>query len=359
MGALPWDDWFYNLPWLRDQVNSRHDLLVRTQDDVQNDVIAFNKKLGNFKLLLVNNALLLYLSTTTQMDDLKLKDFQTQIDQLPDPVKGDTILNAAEAASEAIGGILVLKFIVNLGQLAKQAILSGTGEAAAEEAEKVVEALAEDALDAGITNVAEAASTESLEDVAEAGAEEVTEAVVESSTSAALASTGIGIFVAVGLDAIFGAINGAKERDELQAILNQIDDKMKIVNKYLATVNDKTTEMNNSTVDGISTFKKVATEMEALLPTGHKPTFQVDFPATVDSLDKCLAAQQLAIEQFSLLIQLRNTYVKALKRNPNITKDVVISSVLITAPDWVDYNLLDLIWTEVLAKYSDLMKNAK
>ncbi|KAF7879129.1 hypothetical protein EAF04_000328 [Stromatinia cepivora] len=359
MGALPWDDWMYHLPWLRDQVNSKHDLLVRTQDNVQTDVIAFNKRLGNFKLLLVNNAILLYLSTTTQMDDLKLKDFQTQIDQLPDPVKGDTVLNATEAGSELIGGFLVLKFMVNLGKLAKQAILGGTGEAAAEETEKVVESLGEDALDAGITNVTEAASIESLENVAEAGAEEVTEAVVESATSAALASTGIGIFLAVGLDAIFGAINGAKERDELQAILHKIDDKMKIVNKYLTIVNDKTTDMDNKAVDGISTFKKVATEMKALLPTGHKPTFQVDFPATLDSLDTCLAAQQLAITQFSLLVQLRNTYIKALKRDPHITKDAVLSAVLISAPEWADYELLDNIWTEVLAKYSNLMKNAK
>ncbi|KAJ4349105.1 hypothetical protein N0V95_004886 [Ascochyta clinopodiicola] len=359
MGLLPFDDWIYNLPYMRKEVNDKHDSVIATQDLVQTDIIAFNKQLEKFKLLLVNNSILLYISITTQMDDLKLADFQTQIDALPAPVKGDVILNATEGGSELIGGILVLKFVVNLGKLAKQAIIGGGEEVAVEESEKLIESLAEDALDAGITNVTEAASTESLETLAEDGAEEVTEALVESSTSAALASTGIGIFLAVGIDGIFAAINGAKEKDQLQKMLDQLDDKIKIVNKFLATVTVKSDEIDNKTKEGISTFQKVATEMKELLPTGHKPTFQTDFPATLESLDICLADQQLAITQFSLLIQLRDTYVKAIKRDPHITKDKVINAVLLSAPDWADYDLLELIWTEVLAKYSKNMANAQ
>ncbi|KAJ4310223.1 hypothetical protein N0V94_008549 [Neodidymelliopsis sp. IMI 364377] len=359
MGLLPFDDWIYNLPYMRDEVNSKHSLVVTTQDKVQTDVLAFNKQLDKYKLLLVNNSILLYISTTTQMDDLQLSDFQVQIDALPAPVKGDTVLNTAEGGSELIGGATVLKFVVNLGKLAKEAILGGTEEAAVEESEKFAESLGEDALDAGITTVEESASTESLETVAENGAEEVTEAVVESSTSAALASTGVGIFLAVGMDVIFGAINGAKEKDALQDILNQLDDKLKIVNKYLSTVNDRSAEIDDKTVQGMSIFQKVATEMKDLLPTGHKPTFRTDFSATMNNLDLCLTDQQLAIDQFSLLIQLRDTYVKAKKRNPHVSKDTVVNAVLLTAPDWADYDLLELIWTEVLAKYSDSMANAQ
>ncbi|KAI3575864.1 hypothetical protein IWW34DRAFT_852023 [Fusarium oxysporum f. sp. albedinis] len=358
MGLLPFDDWIYHLPYMRDQVNSKHDQVVQTQDTVQSDVLAFNKQLEKFKLLLVNNSILLYISTTAQMDDLKLADFTTQIDALPDPVKGDTVLNAAEGGTELIGGASVLKFIVNIGKLAKQAIAGTSEEMAAGETEKLVESLGEDALDAGITSVEEAASTESLENIGEAAGEEVTEAVVESSTSAALASTGIGIFLAVGVDVIFAAINGAKERDALQGILDKLDAKMAIVNKYLTTVQGKRTEIDGKTVDGISTFQKVASEMTNLLPAGHKPTFSTDFPPTLESLDKCLADQQLALTQFSLLIQLRNTYVKALKRNPNVTKDTIINAVLLTAPDWVTYDMLESIWTQVLAKYSNLIAHA-
>ena len=94
--------------------------------------------------------------------------------------------------------------------------------------EDVVEDLAEESLDSGFVDASNAASVASLEDTGE----EVTEAVVEDATSAALASTGIGIFLAVGLDAIFGAINGAKEVEQLNKIISQLDKKMKIVNGY-------------------------------------------------------------------------------------------------------------------------------
>lgn len=359
MGLLPFDDWIYHLPYMRKEVNSRHDQVVATQDLVQTDVIAFNKQLEKFKLLLVNNSILLYISTTTQMDDLKLADFQTQIDALPPPVKGDTVLNLSEGITELFGGAKVMKFVVDIGKLAKNAIVGGSGEVAAAEAEKLVQTLGEDAFEAGLVNIEKAAATKSLEVLAEEGAEEITESVVESSTSAALASTGIGIFLAVGLDVIFAAINGAKEQEQLQKILDQLDDKMKIVNKYLSTVTAKGIEIDTKTVEGISTFQKVADAMKNILPPNHKPTFRTNFEPTLKNLDTCLADQQLAITQFSLLIQLRDTYVKAVKRNPHISKDTVINAVLLTAPEWVDYNLLDQMWSQVLAKYSDMIANAQ
>ena len=143
------------------------------------------------------------------------------------------------------------KVVVSLAKLAKQAI-GGTGEVAAEE----TESLSEDALDAGTASMEEAASTESLDTLAENGAAEVIEAVVESSTSAALASTGVGIFLAVGIGVIFAAFNGVKEQNQLNDMLKQLDEKMKTINTYLATVNDKSAEINNNMIEGISAFQK-------------------------------------------------------------------------------------------------------
>ena len=147
------------------------------------------------------------------------------------------------------------KVVVSLAKLAKQAI-GGTGEVAAEETEKLIESLSEDALDAGTASMEEAASTESLDTLAENGAAEVIEAVVESSTSAALASTGVGIFLAVGIGVIFAAFNGVKEQNQLNDMLKQLDEKMKTINTYLATVSDKSAEINNNMIEGISAFQK-------------------------------------------------------------------------------------------------------
>ena len=98
--------------------------------------------------------------------------------------------------------------------------------------------------------------------------------------------------------------------------------------------------------------------MLALLPPGHKPTFDFSFPDTINSLDKCLAAQQTVIQQFSLLCQLRTTYVNALNNHRNPTKAMCVMVVLASAPQWVTDDILDSMW-DVLAKYSTLMKNAK
>jgi hypothetical protein len=353
MGLLPFDDWIYNLPYKRDEVNREHQDVVNTQNTVQSRVLLFNTQLDQYKLLLTNNAVLIYIDKTVRLQDLQLKDFTTQIDALPPPVNGDVVLNGFSAATELIGGILVLKFVVNLGKIAKDALWPAT-EGAENVGQEVIEDMSEDALDAGIVDSTEAASTESLESVGEA----VTDEVVESATSAALASTGIGIFLAVGIDAIFGAINGAKEADQLDKILSDLDDKMKIVNGFLNTVNTKSADLTQKSVDQITLFKNVATGMKDLLPPGQAPTFDFSFPATTDSLAKCLAAQQAALTQFSLLSQLRTTYVNALNNHRNPTKAAIIGAVLLSSPDWVTEDILNAIWDNVLAKYSTLMKNA-
>ena len=367
MGLLPFDDWIYHLSFMRDEVNTKHTQVVQTQDTVQADVLAFNAQLDKYKQLIANNGLLVYISTAVQLDDLKLQDFTTTIDALPPPVNGDTVLNFLGGTVELIGGILVLKFVVNVGKMAKAKWFTPEdegGEAPPNEiemenledvGEDTMEDLGGDALDAGLSSTEESASTESLESLGE----DITEETVETATSASLAATGIGIFLAVGMDAIFGAINGAKERDQLQDILDKLDAKMTIVNTYLNTVTGKVTEVNTNTVKQITLFKNIATGMTKLLPDGHKPTFSVDFPATLESLDTCLADQNLAITQFSLLLQLRNTYVNALARNPKVTKDTVVNAVLLTSPLWCTYDMLSQMWDQVLAKNSTLMKNAQ
>ena len=354
MGLLPFDDWIYNLPFMRDEVNREHQSVVDTQNTVQSRVLLFNAQLDQFKLLLTNNAVLIYIDKAVRLQDLQLKDFTTQIDLLPPPVNGDVILNALSAATELIGGVLVLKFVVNLGKIAKDALLPTT-EGAENVGKDVLENMSEDAADVGVVDETEAVTTESLENTTEA----VTDEVIEGATTEALANTGVGILLAVGVDAIFGAINGAKEAEQLTKILDDLNSKMQIVNGYLNTVNTRSADLTNKAVEQITLFKSVASGMKDLLPPGHAPTFDFSFPPTIDSLAKCLAAQQAALTQFSLLSQLRTTYVNALDNHRNPTKAAIIGAVLLSAPDWVTEVILTAIWDDVLAKYSTLMKNAK
>jgi len=354
MGLLPIDEWVYHLDFKRDEVNRKHQEVVNTENTVQSRVLLFNTQLNQYKLLLANNAILLYIDKTVRMNDLQLKDFTVAIAELEPPVKGDIVLNSLITYTELIGKKLVLKFLANLKKVIKERYWTDS-ESAEGLDEDVVENLADESFDSGIVDSESVSSTESLEDVEE----EVTEAVVEDATSAALASTGIGILLAVGIDVILGAINGAKEVEQLDSIISDLDSKMKIVNGYLATVNKKSDEITTGAVTQIQTFKDVSAGMLKILPPGHQPNFDFGFPDTIASLDECLAAQQAAISQFGLLIQLRNSYQTALDNGRNPTKAGSIYIVLLTAPPWVTEAILTSIWDDVLAKYSTLMKNAK
>jgi len=251
-----------------------------------------------------------------------------------------------------------------LRKLVKNAIFR---EKAGIEQESLVE-LGEDAFNAGCVSVEEEASTVSLEDVTvdfvtedmtEVAFEGAVEGAVEDATWASLGSTGIGIFAAVAIDVIFGAINGAKEKEELKKQLNKLKDSLNLVNVYLDTVNNKTNELKTKAVEQLTLFKNISSRMTILLPVDHKPVYDYSFESKYENLDKCIAAQYTALKQFGCLMQLRTTYEMALKRNPNVTKDTIINAVLLTQPGWVDYDLLLKIWDQVLAKYSTLMKNAK
>jgi len=354
MGLLQIDEWVYHLDFKRDEVNRKHQEVVHTENTVQSRVLLFNAQLNQYKLLLVNNAILLYIDKTVRMTDLQLKDFTVSIDALEPPVKGDVVLNSLTGITELIGLILVVKFIFNLKDVIKEKFWTDS-EAAEGLDEDVVEDLADESFDSGYVDSESESSTESLEEVGE----EVTEAVVEDATSAALASTGIGILLAVGIDVIFGLINGAKEVEQLDKIISDLDFKMTIVNGYLATVNKKSDEITTGAVNQIKTFKDVCKGMLQILPSGHQPTFDFGFPDTIASLDKCLAAQQAAILQFVLLVQLRSDYVTALDNGRNPTKASTINGVLGKAPLWVTEAILTSIWDDVLAKYSTLMKNAE
>ncbi len=90
----------YHLPCKRDEVSRKHQEVVD-------------------KLLIANNAILLYIdkTKTVRMTDLQLKDFTTKIDALQPPLKGDIVLNSLIAVTEMIGQYLVIKFISNIATI--------------------------------------------------------------------------------------------------------------------------------------------------------------------------------------------------------------------------------------------------
>jgi len=257
--------------------------------------------------------------------------------------------------TELIGGYYVMKGVVGIGKLGVnwvKSLKTGAGDAA-EVSEVELTEISGRMLDSGIVSEAEVGTTEAFEAGTEVTAEEVAEA-----SSAALRATGVGILIAVGIDVILNAINGAIEKKELDDQIDKLTDQLKIVQTFKDTVDAKAKELNGHEVDEMNRFMNICTSMKTLLPAGHTINFDYQFDAVPANIDKFITAQNNALNTFSLLMQLRTTYVNAKKRNPHVTKDVVVNNVLLTAPDWVTYDLLVAMWDQVLAKYSTLMKDA-
>jgi len=231
---LPIADWMYKLSERRDDVNRLHSEAVTLQNNIQANVLKFNDQLNKYSQLLSNNALLVLISSMTQMDDLKLADFTIDIQALPDPVTGNVLLNFMIPVTELIGGFYVMKGVVGIGKLGVNWVksLKAGSEEAAEMSEVELTEISSRMLDSGIVSEAEVASTEAFEAGAEVTAEEVTEA-----SMAALRATGVGILIAVGIDVILNAINGAIEKKALDEQIDKLTDQLATVHTFDDTVN--------------------------------------------------------------------------------------------------------------------------
>ena len=370
MAGIPWDDWFYNLPYKRNEINSLHTKAVNTENKVQTDIIYLNEQLATFRQLVAGNQTLLYMKTFIVVDDLELAKFQTEIDALPPPPAGIVPLEFGQLIAETIGGGLVLKVLFHAGKEAiKRFFARGTQVTGETTTETLAGTMSEPLLEAGLTEgsivalegAAEgggeaiaAASTGAVEAVGTQVTKQAAKTIIGNMTARSLAATGIGIFAAVGIDAIFGAIDGAQENHEIDEEIKKMSDALDKVDGFEEQVQSTTRDVKNQMVTQESTFINVVDDLAHI----KTPTFSYKYTTGFDNLSKFVAAQNAAIAEYSLLIQLRNTYAQAVKRNPKVTKDAIINNVLFTAPASVTEKVLNDYWT-VLAKYSDAMKNAK
>ncbi|MGE0321900.1 MAG: hypothetical protein AB7K71_07920 [Polyangiaceae bacterium] len=352
MGLLPWDDWFYHLGARRDEVNNLHTEAVSLQDQIQAEVDVFNTHLGGYKSLVAGNGALVIVTNIITMSDAKYSDFQTQVDAIEPPVRGAVPLSVAEVIDEAVGGLVALRGLVKLGKFAKE-FFSGGGEAAGETAG---ESIGEAATEAGVDATAEITGEITGETVGEAVAEGVAETVIEGASLGALGETGIGIFAAVGIDAIFGAINGAKEKEQLDKQIDALNTAVGKSRTFWNTLMSKQAIIDNGVV---TEEKRLAGIINQLAhTTDNAPSFNYAFTPTVANMNQYINAQTAALNQYGLLVRIRNGWESAVTRNPAVTKDTFLNSVLLTAPPNVTLKQLQAYWA-VLAQYSDTLKAVK
>jgi hypothetical protein len=329
---LPWNDWIYHVSDLQDQVQRLHSQAVSAQDSIRAQVPQYNTLLDQSKQLLTANAALVIIARAIKFDDLQLKDFETQLQALPEPPAGCVPAQFGSFLSEMTGSFLVLKAVVNLGKLAKTALFPASSTAGGG-------AIA----DAGV----EAGAELGMEGLAEGGTELGVEAGVEVGAEAALAETGIGIIAAV-------AINGAKQRDELNDQISKLNTAINQLDDFQTKLRNKFDSLNAPIVTEENRFRGVVIALQAIMPYQLAQDWQ-GLPVDEKAIGQYLAAQMAALRYYGLMSQLRITYLKAKERAPTASKEAIISAVLVRAKADVTHGDLEKLW-DVLQKYSNGMK---
>jgi len=170
--------------------------------------------------------------------------------------------------------------------------------------------------------------------------------------------TRLGIFVAVGLDVIFGVINGAKENSQIEDAINRLQTAVNKCQCYYNTVLSKEADLDGYLVDEGKRFQSlIAALAKVSSPAGsginNQPTFKYNFDTTMANASQLIGAMRSALAQYGAFAQMRNNWVVAEEKNPNITKDDFLAAESVLSS--LDYATLSQYFTILTAAYSDSM----
>jgi hypothetical protein len=349
MGMLPFDDWIYHLNDRREEVNRLHSALMGLEQQLQNYTVDFNRNLDDYKSMVAVNSALVIVTNIIKMADEKYQDYAKTIDAEPPPVAGSIPTNVASLISEFVGGGQILKAIFQFRKFAPNLFT----EAGEEVGEVITSGLIEAAAEAGVEATSEATVKLTTETVGETVGETAAEAAIEGVSLSGLASTGVGIVLAVGIDAILGAINGSKEKDKLDKQINNLQTALNKCTKYLNTLQKKGDTINEGLVKEGKRFEGL---IGAISQVGERqPTFDYKFDPIPANAQQVIKAQQAALQEYGEFVKLREDWINASKRKPGLAKKDFIESVMLTVPPDETESTIEKDF-DVLAKYSDIMK---
>lgn len=357
MSILPWDDWIYDLPYKRNEVNQLHTTAVGLQNQIDSQIDVFNGLLQQYQTLVAGNAALVIVMNILTFKDLQYKDFTVQVDAVENPPVGFVPVSVASMITELAGGGMVLKALFNLGKLVKNAVIGGSEalpEAASEEA---TEALVESGAEAGVEASAEASTEITAETVGEGVGEAAAEGAITAASLGTLGALGIGIFVAVGIDVIFGVINGAKEESALDDAINRLQTAVNKCQIYYNTIFSKQAVLEGSIVNEEKRFQGLVAALAQVSSQpnsgiNNQPTFKYNFDTTTANAPQFIGSMRSALAQYGAFAQMRNAWVTAEEKNPNLTKDAFLAAESVISS--LDSATLAQYFT-ILTAYSDSM----
>ena len=337
MSLLPWDNWFYHIDDKKRELRLLYQEARHLNGTIKSLINRYNAYLPSLRTVAAQNAALLIIAQVSSYSDLEYQNFLQKVNAFPAPVRGVVPVEVAQVITEATGTGLIAKGIFNIGRLGAEGLLTSAEEIGADTVEGVAEGVAE----AGI----EAAS--------EVAIEGVTEVVAEGALEMALADTGVGIILAVGVDALLGVFEGEAEAEKLDNEIRDIEQTLVKLKKNYATISAKETELEHLIEKKEITFISLMSDLSKIAP----PPFVWPHHPSLTTLSDFIGAQTHALHYYGMLVKLRNTFMAASQRTPNPSKNAVIEHVLMSASSDITQQTLEQYW-DVLARHSNSMNQA-
>ena len=274
------------------------------------------------------NYALLIILTQAKMSEVDYSQWLVDNHALkPANPTNSTAIEVMQGTADLIGLAAFGKLVWNIGAAVKNSIWSSAsnelGSEATASGEIVADSLTEPLLgdaaldevaDIGLNDIGNAASESIVNAATDAGLEAGSEAAIDATgaavadasiASVGVATAGLAIVAAIGIDAILGAIEGAKEAKELDKSIANLNKALNTTQDFSAKVNEKTQKVHDLIIKQQGLY---ATNIE-LLNKIQAATFSYQYDATnIASAPSFLTSMADAVAEYGWLPTIRTNY---------------------------------------------------
>ena len=338
MSIFPFADWFYHLSEKEKSLTSKYNEYTALCESLQATGAKFDHDLETLQKMAVMNYGLLIVAAQCKMSESEYVKFLNENSQLPPANPGSaTVIEVLQGTSSLLGLASFAGFLWNLKEALTPAFRSAAEDAASDlpapEADGLLEITESSGIssvedlgiteegDAAIDSIASATSESGAEAGSEAGIEATSEAVASASSAGlAAAASGLGIVLAVGIDAILGAIDGAKQSEELKSAMDKLVKALKVIKEFSTKLDSEFTTLKSKVVAQEKTFIAGMNVLNGVEPAtfsfGHVETTYENRVAYVVQMGEALA-------QYGYLTKIRDdwTQFKANKQSKGQTAE--------------------------------------
>lgn len=311
MSIIPWDDWFYpGIERYKAELNGLRSRYQAQRQAADKRHEMFQAELATYKSMLAYNSTLAITATVAKMNDDQFAQYVKEVQGGVDgPPKTYLPAEVARGISEATGGAFVTRAIYNLYKLVKTPAFSdAAGETILQDADGV-------ASDAAALGMSQTGGEAAGETIGETIGETVGELAAEGAADGVLASTGVGIIAAFGLDAIIAAFEGAKEERDLDQACHKAEGALDKVDRYLAKVNNAINRLTEGIVVQERRFVRLMKELADIEPASFRWNVSADY----DHAATTLGAMAAAVAQYGYLNVIRADWFNASHNVPAVT----------------------------------------